>query len=240
MHVNVAGTVNVFEAVSKRLDRIPNVTYASSAAVYNPTDPSPAPNLAAPGPETLYGVSKLADEGMARVVHDELGVPSIGLRPVRRLRPRPRSGNDVRPYRRDARGPARRAVPHRLLRHGAVRLRTRRGARARHCGAFRHGRAAAVYNVPGAIAAGGRTGGADPGRPPGRRDHLRAVRHCRFRRCSRRSASTATSARSHGRPWPTGSRRRSRTSGRRRAHEGSSRIRGAAVSTSTFPTTARR
>ena len=30
MHVNVAGTVNVFDAVSRRLDRIPGVTYASS------------------------------------------------------------------------------------------------------------------------------------------------------------------------------------------------------------------
>ena len=43
MHVNVAGTVNVFDAVSRRLDRIPCVSYASSAAVYNPSDPSPAP-----------------------------------------------------------------------------------------------------------------------------------------------------------------------------------------------------
>ena len=42
MHVNVAGTVNVFDAVSRRLDRIPGVVYASSAAVYNASDPSPA------------------------------------------------------------------------------------------------------------------------------------------------------------------------------------------------------
>ena len=32
MHVNVAGTVNVFEAVAKLLDRIPGLAYASSAA----------------------------------------------------------------------------------------------------------------------------------------------------------------------------------------------------------------
>jgi len=43
MHVNVAGTVNVFDAVSRRLDRIPSVVYASSTAVYNSSDPSPAP-----------------------------------------------------------------------------------------------------------------------------------------------------------------------------------------------------
>ncbi len=81
MHVNVAGTVNVFDAVSRRLDRIPSVAYASSAAVYNPSDPSPAPESGGTRPATLYGVSKLADEGIARVYREEAGVPSIGLRP---------------------------------------------------------------------------------------------------------------------------------------------------------------
>lgn len=81
MHVNVAGTVNVFEAVSRRLDRIPCVVYASSAAVYNPADPSPAPETGGTRPSTLYGVSKLADEGIARVYRADAGVPSIGLRP---------------------------------------------------------------------------------------------------------------------------------------------------------------
>ena len=81
MHVNVAGTVNVFDAVSRRLDRIPNVTYASSTAVYNSSDPSPAPESGGTSPATLYGVSKLADEGIARVYHADAGVPSIGLRP---------------------------------------------------------------------------------------------------------------------------------------------------------------
>ncbi len=81
MQVNVAGTVNVFDAVSRRLGRIANVTYASSTAVYSASDPSPAPESGGCRPGTLYGVSKLADEGMARVYHAELGVPSIGLRP---------------------------------------------------------------------------------------------------------------------------------------------------------------
>jgi UDP-glucuronate 4-epimerase len=81
MQVNVAGTVNVFDAVSRRLGRIPNVTYASSAAVYTAEDPSPAPESGGIRPGTLYGVSKLADEGTARVYRAELGVPSIGLRP---------------------------------------------------------------------------------------------------------------------------------------------------------------
>jgi UDP-glucuronate 4-epimerase len=81
MRVNVAGTVNVFDAVSRRLDRIPGIAYASSAAVYNSTDPSPAPESGGTAPATLYGVSKLADEGIARVYAADAGVASIGLRP---------------------------------------------------------------------------------------------------------------------------------------------------------------
>jgi len=81
MHVNVAGTVNVFDAVSRRLDRIPGVMYASSSAVYNATAPSPAPETGGTSPSTLYGVSKLADEGIARVYFADAGVSSIGLRP---------------------------------------------------------------------------------------------------------------------------------------------------------------
>lgn len=81
MRVNVAGTVNVFEAVSRRLDRIPRLAYASSTAVFNRDDPSPAPESGGTSPATLYGVSKLADEGIARVYAADAGVPSIGLRP---------------------------------------------------------------------------------------------------------------------------------------------------------------
>jgi UDP-glucuronate 4-epimerase len=81
MRVNVTGTVNVFDAVSRRLDRIPGVAYASSAAVYNATDPSPAPESGGGSPTTLYGVSKLADEGVARVYAADGGVASVGLRP---------------------------------------------------------------------------------------------------------------------------------------------------------------
>lgn len=81
MRVNVAGTVNVLEAVSHRLDRIPGVTYASSAAVYSRSDPSPAPESGGSAPATLYGVSKLADEAMARVYASDRGLSTVGLRP---------------------------------------------------------------------------------------------------------------------------------------------------------------
>jgi nucleoside-diphosphate-sugar epimerase len=81
MRVNVAGTVNVFEAVARRLDRIPRVVYASSTAVYNRADPAPAPETGGTAPGTLYGVSKVADELLARVYRQDAGLPSIGLRP---------------------------------------------------------------------------------------------------------------------------------------------------------------
>jgi len=79
--VNVVGTVNVFEAVGARLDRIPGVAYASSAAVYGPADPSPAPESGGLAPGTIYGVYKLANEGTARLYAAESAVPSVGIRP---------------------------------------------------------------------------------------------------------------------------------------------------------------
>ena len=79
--VNVVGTVNVFEAVKERLDRIPGVAYASSAAVYGPGDPSPAPESGGTAPATFYGVTKQANEGTARLYWAESGVSSVGIRP---------------------------------------------------------------------------------------------------------------------------------------------------------------
>lgn len=79
--VNVVGTVNVFEAVKRRLDRIPGVIYASTAAVFAVADPSPAPESGGTRPMTHYGVYKLANEGTARVYWTDDGVPSLGIRP---------------------------------------------------------------------------------------------------------------------------------------------------------------
>ena len=79
--VNVVGTVNVFEAVKERLDRIPGLAYASSTAVYGPDDPSPAPESGGTAPATFYGVTKQANEGTARLYWAESGVSSVGIRP---------------------------------------------------------------------------------------------------------------------------------------------------------------
>jgi UDP-glucuronate 4-epimerase len=79
--VNVLGTVVVFEAVRDRREQVPGVAYASSTAVYNASDPSPAPEAGGTAPATLYGTYKLANEGTARVFWQDERVASIGIRP---------------------------------------------------------------------------------------------------------------------------------------------------------------
>ena len=78
--VNVVGTVNVFEAVKRRRDRIPHVVYASSLAVYGAEDTGGARERTRP--DTHYGVYKLANEGTARIYWQDGELPSIGLRPA--------------------------------------------------------------------------------------------------------------------------------------------------------------
>ena len=80
--VNVAGTVNVFEAATQH--GLEHLSFASSTAVYgrpsNYADnilKSDAPRI----PETLYGVFKVANEDTAKVYWAENNVPSVGLRP---------------------------------------------------------------------------------------------------------------------------------------------------------------
>lgn len=80
--VNVVGTVNVFEAA--RAAGVAHLAHASSIAVYGPMAGYP-PGLLAhdapPDPRTLYGVYKLADEGIARVYWQDQRISSVGLRP---------------------------------------------------------------------------------------------------------------------------------------------------------------
>jgi UDP-glucuronate 4-epimerase len=75
--VNVTGTINVLEAVRRRSDRMGAVVYASSIAVYG----RGGTLAAADHPETLYGVYKRANEGVAIRYFEDYGVSSIGIRP---------------------------------------------------------------------------------------------------------------------------------------------------------------
>jgi nucleoside-diphosphate-sugar epimerase len=69
--VDVLGTVNVFEAVRRRRDRIAPLVYASSIAALGDEE----------HPSTLYGVFKRANEGTGVRYFADYGVSSIGLRP---------------------------------------------------------------------------------------------------------------------------------------------------------------
>jgi UDP-glucuronate 4-epimerase len=81
--VNVVGTLNLFECVKERRDRIPGLAYASSIAAYDRADDEgrPVPADAVGRPVTHYGVMKQANEGGARIYWQDEGVASIGLRP---------------------------------------------------------------------------------------------------------------------------------------------------------------
>jgi nucleoside-diphosphate-sugar epimerase len=84
--VNVVGTVNVFEAVARRKQRIERIIYASSAAVYDAADagePGAVIQHSTAGhPTSLYGVFKQANEGTARIYWQDYRLASIGLRPA--------------------------------------------------------------------------------------------------------------------------------------------------------------
>jgi UDP-glucuronate 4-epimerase len=69
--VDVLGTVNVFEAVRRRKDRIAPLVYASSIAALGDEE----------HPSTLYGIFKRANEGTGVRYHADYGVSSIGIRP---------------------------------------------------------------------------------------------------------------------------------------------------------------
>ena len=84
--VNVTGTVNVFEAVRRRADRMAQVVYTSSIGMYSPSDVDPVSGRfeedADPHPGNHYGVYKLANEGNARVYWQEAGLATTGIRPM--------------------------------------------------------------------------------------------------------------------------------------------------------------
>ena len=80
--VNVTGTVNVFEGA--RQAGIAHVAHASSIAVYGSPEDYSAPILPPDAPvlpRTLYGIFKVADEGIARVYWQDYQLSSTALRP---------------------------------------------------------------------------------------------------------------------------------------------------------------
>lgn len=83
--VNVVGTAILFEAVRARREQVQGFAYASSIAVYGSPSSYPAGPLADDAallPVTLYGVTKQANEGWAKIYWQDHQIPSVGLRPA--------------------------------------------------------------------------------------------------------------------------------------------------------------
>jgi nucleoside-diphosphate-sugar epimerase len=81
--INVVGTLNLFEA-ARDSGREVRIVYASSSAVWGPTDEYGEGALTEDlpvKPATHYGVFKAANEGNARIFYGTDGTSSIGLRP---------------------------------------------------------------------------------------------------------------------------------------------------------------
>jgi nucleoside-diphosphate-sugar epimerase len=82
--VNVVGSTIVLETARHLAGQVKGLTYASSVAVYGPTDLYPEGALAHGAefaPTTLYGVNKQDNEWTARIYWQDYQLKSTGLRP---------------------------------------------------------------------------------------------------------------------------------------------------------------
>lgn len=80
LRANIMGCYNIFEAA--RRHGVKRVIYASSyhVAGFHPTAQAPLPVDIAYRPDTLYGVSKVFGENLARFYFDKYGVQSLSIR----------------------------------------------------------------------------------------------------------------------------------------------------------------
>ena len=83
--VNVVGTAVVLETAKRLAGQIRGTVFASTIGVYGAADaypPGPLAHDAPLRPPTLYGVTKQANEGYARIYWHDHGVRALGLRPA--------------------------------------------------------------------------------------------------------------------------------------------------------------
>jgi uronate dehydrogenase len=80
LDVNINGTYTAFEAA--RRAGVPRVIFASSnhAVGFTPRSEFPVPDYTFPAPDTYYGVSKVAAEGLAGLYHHRYGLDTICIR----------------------------------------------------------------------------------------------------------------------------------------------------------------
>lgn len=82
MEINAGGTLNLVQAAA-RCGSVQRFVFASSAAVYGPRSLYEGPRVRESDPlrpANLYGVWKLASEHLARLYHEQTGVPTVCLR----------------------------------------------------------------------------------------------------------------------------------------------------------------
>lgn len=83
LQVNVAGTINMFQAAASLGTSLDRFVFASSAAVYGPRSLYPAGSVTTEVPylpRNLYGYWKVAGEGVAQAFQAETGVATVSLR----------------------------------------------------------------------------------------------------------------------------------------------------------------
>jgi uronate dehydrogenase len=80
LQANIHGTYVMFEAA--RRAGVPRVIFASSnhAVGFAPRESFPVPDCAFPAPDTYYGVSKVAGEGLAALYHYRYGLDAVCIR----------------------------------------------------------------------------------------------------------------------------------------------------------------
>lgn len=83
--VNVMGTHHLFEAC-RRLKLMPRVVVSGSATVYAPS-PEPLTEASRLGPVNPYGLSKLAQEALCRLVYRHDGIPVVVTRSFNHIGP---------------------------------------------------------------------------------------------------------------------------------------------------------
>jgi hypothetical protein len=90
VEISIQGGYAVFEAA--RQAGVPRVIFASSnhAVGFTPRSAFPVPDYAFPAPDTYYGVSKVAVEGLAALYHHRYGLDTICVR-ILSCSDRPRS-----------------------------------------------------------------------------------------------------------------------------------------------------
>ncbi len=79
-HVNLVGSLVIFDAVKKMQKKKIPVIYASSAAVYGNNPLLPLNETSLLEPLSAYGVDKLSSELHAKIATSIHGIPTIGLR----------------------------------------------------------------------------------------------------------------------------------------------------------------